>query len=159
MLETADGTPSEYTCVLGAKTGKEVFYSIGINKAVANKVTITKQQYDSIVSHQNEIILMHNHPSSGRPSGQDILTVFDVPNAKGSLVAGQDGVIFYISDINREVDIDSIYKRHYDKHVRETLYLSDTEPLPETVGKDVVNQCKIRATTDLYIENQQKKVF
>ena len=159
MLEFADGTQMEYTCVLDARTGNEVFYSKGVNKAMANKVAITKEQYDGIISHDGEIILMHNHPSSGRPSGQDIMTVFRVPNAKGSLVAGHDGVVYYISDVNRNVDIDKIYKKHYDKHVREILNIADTAPIPEKIGKDVMNQCKIKATTDLYTENQKKKYF
>jgi SPP1 gp7 family putative phage head morphogenesis protein len=159
MLEFADGTQMEYTCVLDARTGNEVFYSKGVNKATANKVAITKEQYDGIISHDGEIILMHNHPSSGRPSGQDIMTVFRVPNAKGSLVAGHDGVVYYISDVNRNVDIDKIYKKHYDKHVREILNIADTAPIPEKIGKDVMNQCKIKATTDLYTENQKKKYF
>lgn len=159
MLEFADGTQMEYTCVLDARTGNEVFYSKGVNKATANKVAITKEQYDGIISHDGEIILMHNHPSSGRPSGQDIMTAFKVPNAKGSLVAGHDGVVYYISDVNRNVDIDKIYKKHYDKHVREILNIADTAPIPENIGKDVMNQCKIKATTDLYTENQKKKYF
>ena len=159
MLEFADGTQMEYTCVLDARTGNEVFYSKGVNKATANKVAITKEQYDGIISHDGEIILMHNHPSSGRPSGQDIMTFFRVPNAKGSLVAGHDGVVYYISDVNRNVDIDKIYKKHYDKHVREILNIADTAPIPEKIGKDVMNQCKIKATTDLYTENQKKKYF
>ena len=159
ILEKADGTNLEYTTVLDVRTGDEVLSTKNIDNAIANKVSLTEEQYNEVISHKGNVILMHNHPGSGRPSGTDIVTTYKVPNAVGSIVVGHDGTIYYIYDIKKNSNIDKIYQEYYDKHIREALNLSFDEDIPEQIDKQVVDKCKIKATTDLYNTNKGKGYF
>lgn len=159
FLEKADGTEKEYLAVLDARTGKEVFNSLSLNNAIANKVAITEEQYNHIISYNGNVMLVHNHPANGRPSGTDIVTAYNTPNVVGSIVPCHDGTLYYISDIKKDSNIDKIYQKHYDDNIRNMLGIPDDEVIHEQIDSDVINACKIKATTELYKENKSKKYF
>ena len=59
------------------------------------------------------MVLLHNHPGGGRPSIADILSAWRNDKVKASVVVGHDGSVYVLSDFNRKIDIEEIYKKIY----------------------------------------------
>ncbi|MGL5440806.1 MAG: minor capsid protein [Filifactoraceae bacterium] len=132
ILEHRDGTGSEDIVIIDSKTGKEIVSNRTSNENLATG--ITKEQYDEIQKY-DKIILLHNHPGGGRLSYSDIKAIYNQKNVEMSIVAGHDGSIHYIYNMDRSKDIEKIYQYYYTKYKKETM------------NSDIA---RIRATDELY---------
>lgn len=159
LLEKADGTDNEYMSVFDVRTGTKITSTLDSDKAIENKVALSKEEYMKVVNNKNKVVVLHNHSKNGRPSGKDILTCFKNENIEMSLIICHDGEIFMLSRFNRNFDIDTIYSNYYNERIRERLRLSYDAEIPENIGKHIVDECKIKATTDLYDWNVQIRAF
>lgn len=159
LLEKADGTDNEYMSVFDVRTGTKITSTLDSDKAIENKVALSKEEYMKVVNNKNKVVVLHNHSKNGRPSGKDILTCFKNENIEMSLIICHDGEIFMLSRFNRNFDIDTIYSNYYNERIRERLRLSYDAEIPENIGKHIVDECKIKATTDLYDWNAQIRAF
>lgn len=74
-------------------------------------------QKEKIMSNNGDIILIHNHPASTRPSGTDILTMWKEPKVSTSIIVGHDGSVFSLSNMNRKIPLDKIYEKAYNETV------------------------------------------
>lgn len=133
MLEHRDGTEYEDLFALDARTGKVI--SMNDKSGKVGSTGFTKEQYDKVISNKNNVILVHNHPNSSRPSFADIKTLFNESSVECSVIACHDGTLYIISKPNRKIDIDKIYADLYNKYI-------------DVFGnRDIA---KIKATNDLY---------
>lgn len=57
------------------------------------------------------LIAVHNHPQSSRPSYGAIITMQDQKNVEKIIVAAHNGKVYIISNIDRTVNLETIYKR------------------------------------------------
>lgn len=115
LLENRDGTEYERMIVMDSRTGKLLTDNLdnGIDKRLGTG--FSKEQYDKLQEYEEEFTIIHNHPSSTRPSGTDILTLWKEAKANSSIVVGHDGTVYRISDINRKIPLDKIYEEAYNE--------------------------------------------
>lgn len=115
ILENQDGTEYERMVVVDYRTGSVV--ADNIESTVNNKLKtgFTEEQYQKVINHKGNTVIIHNHPGSTRPSGKDILTLWEEKNVYASVVVGHDGTVFIISNINRKLPLDKIYEEAYNK--------------------------------------------
>ncbi|MEY8435089.1 minor capsid protein [Streptococcus hyointestinalis] len=132
ILEHRDGTNVEDLYILDARTGEEITKNISAQQGY--KVGLNNAQYTKVLDNES-IVILHNHPEGGRLSYADIKTLFETPNAKGSVVVGHDGSVFVAHSPNRNISIAEIYGKLYNGYVREYQ------------NKDIA---KLRATDRLY---------
>ncbi len=110
ILEHRDGTAFEDFVAVDSLTGKIVESVIDHDEI--GKVKITNKQYEKIVNHKGNIILLHNHPNGSRPSYADIIKLKE-PNITSVVSVGHDGSVYKIYDLDSEFDIDIFYKKMY----------------------------------------------
>lgn len=117
LLENRDGTEYERMIVVDSRSGKLITDNLenGIDKRLGTG--FSKEQYDKLQKYEGEFTIIHNHPSSTRPSGTDILTLWKEHKASSSIVVGHDGTVYRISDINRKIPLDKIYKEAYNEYI------------------------------------------
>ena len=120
LLEHRDGSESESLIVLDSRTGKLIVDNFK-NPDQSLKTKLTDEQYDIVQKHNGSFIMLHNHPASVRPSGTDILTLWGQPKADRTIIVGHDGSVFEISNINREMSLDKIYKNAYNNAVEDNI--------------------------------------
>ena len=120
LLEHRDGSDSESLIVLDSRTGKLIVDNFK-NPDQNLKTKLTDEQYDLVQRHNGSFIMLHNHPAGVRPSGTDILTLWGQPKADRTIIVGHDGSIFDISNINREIPLDKIYKNAYNNAVENNI--------------------------------------
>ena len=113
LLEHRDGTDFESMIVLDSRTGIVVTDNISIGSNEPLKTGLSEEQYQKVIEHTGNVIIMHNHPGSYRPSGTDILTLWKEEKADISVIVGHDGSVFSISKINRKISLDKIYEKAY----------------------------------------------
>ena len=77
ILENQDGTEYERMVVVDYRTGSVV--ADNIESTVNNKLKtgFTEEQYQKVINHKGNTVIIHNHPGSTRPSGKDILTLWN----------------------------------------------------------------------------------
>ena len=73
MLEHRDGTNSEDIAAIDIRTGNRLF--LNMSAIDESKVNPTLEEYKLIENNDDKVILIHNHPLSGRPSWADIKTL------------------------------------------------------------------------------------
>ena len=141
ILEHRDGTHYEDLVILDSRTGKEIVSNRSANNDL--RTGLTKKDYEKVINHNGDIVLLHNHPGGGRPSIADIMTAFRQENVKASIVVGHDGSVSMISNINRKVNIEKIYNEYYNKY-KQLGYESQ--------------HAKLKATDDIYNLNVFKYI-
>ena len=115
LLEHRDGTDFESMIVLDSRTGIVVTDNISIGSNEQLKTGLSEEQYQKVIEHTGNVIIIHNHPGSRRPSGTDILTLWKEEKADISVIVGHDGSVFSISKINRKISLDKIYEKAYNE--------------------------------------------
>lgn len=113
ILEHRDGTQFEDLVVMDAKTGQVIATNISFDSKLATG--LTRENYEKVLNHKGDIILLHNHPGGGRLSIADIFSAYKQNNVAISIAVGHDGTIHYINNINRKIDIESQYNLEYNK--------------------------------------------
>ena len=119
LLENRDGRDSERMIALDSRTGSFIVDNLESGIDQSFRTGFTKEQYDLIQSNQGNVILLHNHPGSLRPSGTDILTLWREEKVDASIIVGHDGSVCSISIINRKIPLDKIYEDAYNKYIEE----------------------------------------
>jgi hypothetical protein len=121
LLEYMDNLPfdkvdQERMIAIDATNGNFIIDNLN-REGKNNKTGFTTEEYNKIVEHNGDIILMHNHSDSDIPSGQDLLTYYEYDFVKLSLILGHDSriyAIYYVSD-----EFPSVYKDTYDQYLRQ----------------------------------------
>lgn len=96
ILRDRDGTVCERMSVIEWRTGKRVCDSFGAHPQ-AVRTGLTLGQYERASKVNGGIVIMHNHPSSTRPSFSDLRSVAASEFVRASLVLCHDGTIYAIS--------------------------------------------------------------
>lgn len=117
ILEHRDGTYFEDVTAIDSKTGKFIVTNNTYEKPF--KSAMTKEEYSKVTNHEGKVVIIHNHAEGTRLSKTDIFTAFATENADVSIAIGHNGSVHYIYDINREIDIDKIYKEVYNYSLEE----------------------------------------
>ena len=110
ILEHRDGSPYEDMVVIDARTGSVLFRVTDANEI--GKLSITHEQYDSIINYDGIIVLFHNHPNGSRPSYTDILKLKE-NNILSVVAVGHDGSVFEVSELNTQFDIEKFWNEAY----------------------------------------------
>jgi len=113
MLEHRDGTGFEDMVAIDARTGKIV---VDVTDSTdIGKLTLTQNQYDKIVNHASDIVLVHNHPNGSRPSYTDILKLKE-KNISAVVAAGHDGSVYVVSNLKNDFDIEIFWEEAYNTY-------------------------------------------
>lgn len=158
ILKAANGTDIEYSTIIDERTGKAVLDKFGA-ALQENRVSFSAEEIEKINSYPNPLKVMHNHSRNGRPSGNDIIFYYKNKNISSSLILCHDGDIYELSNINRNIHIDKIYEGLYNSELRKRLNIAEEDPLPKDIAEHIVKECKVRATTGLYVLNKKKRMF
>lgn len=158
ILKAANGTDIECSTIIDERTGKAVLDKFGA-ALQENRVSFSAEEIEKINSYPNPLKVMHNHSRNGRPSGNDIIFYYKNKNISSSLILCHDGDIYELSNINRNIHIDKIYEDLYNSELRKRLNIAEEDPLPKDIAEHIVKECKVRATTELYVLNKKKRMF
>ena len=158
ILKAANGTDIEYSTIIDERTGKAVLDKFGA-ALQENRVSFSAEEIEKINSYPNPLKVMHNHSRNGRPSGNDIIFYYKNKNISSSLILCHDGDIYELSNINRNIHIDKIYEDLYNSELRKRLNIAEGNPLPKDIAEHIAKECKVRATTELYVLNKKKRMF
>ncbi len=96
ILRDRDGTDGERMSVIEWRTGKRVCDTFGALVS-SGRCSLTVEQGEKVMSADNGVVLLHNHPASARPSWQDLKSVALNDFVKASLVLCHDGTVYAIS--------------------------------------------------------------
>ena len=113
MLEHRDGTGFEDMVAIDVRTGKIV---VDVTDSTdIGKLTLTQNQYDKIVNHASDVVLVHNHPNGSRPSYTDILKLKE-KNISAVVAAGHDGSVYVVSNLKNDFDIEIFWEEAYNTY-------------------------------------------
>lgn len=140
-MEHRDGTAFEDVVVIDKRTGKRILVNNTYEKEF--KSAITKEEYETIINYEGDVVLIHNHAQGTRFSHTDIFTAFITPNVDCSIAVGHNGSVYMIYDFNRQIDVVKIYEEVYNISI------------VKDGNKDLA---RLRATDALYQSNAFKFV-
>lgn len=109
ILDHRNGSKLEDVVYLDERTGKRIFLNNSSSESLG--ITLTLAEKEKILKHKGNIITIHNHPYGSRPSIGDIITMQRTKDISKIVVAGHNGKIYTISNINRSVDIKNLYEK------------------------------------------------
>ena len=95
VLADCDGTQRERMAAVEWSTGRTVADSFG-REAKDGRASLTAGQAAACAGAKGGVVLVHNHPASGRPSFPDIEAVAANGFVRGSVVACHDGTMYYL---------------------------------------------------------------
>lgn len=103
LLEFVDGLEpekqfQERLLAIDAKTGEFIVDNFDRNGS-ETRTGFNDNEYQKIEENPNQIILVHNHSSNGRPSPQDLLTCLHNDKIAMSVIVCHNGNIYTISDV------------------------------------------------------------
>ena len=120
ILNHRDGTPYEDLSLINYKTGK---VEVSIRKPDIEHGVMPNEEYKRFLSETKEnVIALHNHPSSVRPSISDILTSMGYNREKGeithscikkSVVACHNGKVYIIDNIKHDKTLAQTLDKEY----------------------------------------------
>ena len=96
ILQAADGTDYEYMAAIDTRDGRLVVDNLA-REPSRKKTGFTLVELGLIKRNQNQVVILHNHPSSTPPSYADLLTAAQNHLIYASIVAGHDGCIWYMA--------------------------------------------------------------
>ena len=138
LLEFVDGKSEERMSAISRRTGELIIDNFD-RQGADNHTSFNNSEYEKINSYIGNVIVIHNHPLCGRPSGQDIVTYVSDEKIYLSIIACHNGDVYAIcSGSNIVVDI------YQDLLEKEKEQFSDIEI------------AKIFATNKLYKLNDSK---
>lgn len=115
LLERTDGNEEEYMIALGARTGKLITDNLK-RQGNIRKTSFNKDEYRAISESKEQIILIHNHSLSVRPSGRDIVTYVKNDKIRMSIVVCHDGDVYAL--LNGKKEVAEIYENAYNEYRR-----------------------------------------
>ena len=135
ILEDRDGKDTERMAIIDARTGELLTDNLSIGEDSHFKTGLSLEEYQKTKESGKQFIILHNHPSSTRPSITDILTFWKEEKAVASGVVGHDGTVYIITDVNRKIPLDKLYEMYYYSY--------------KELGYDV-DMARLKATNDIY---------
>ncbi len=111
ILSEKNGTDFESLVAIDSRTGEVIAKNSSFE--ISGKTAFNSEQYNKCLSNVNDIVLIHNHPNSSRPSYTDIKTLFNNTNINSSIVACHDGTVYKLYNPNRQIGIDKAYEMAY----------------------------------------------
>lgn len=102
ILRDRDGTDCERMSVIEWRTGKKVCDTFG-TEPEAVRAGLTLKQYERAAGTKGGVVIMHNHPSSTRPSWSDLKSVAANDFVRASLVLCHDGSVYVISGTSSQL--------------------------------------------------------
>lgn len=135
ILEDRDGKDTERMAIIDARTGELLTDNLSAGEDSSFKTGLSLEEYQKIKESGKQFIILHNHPSSTRPSITDILTFWKEEKAVASVVVGHDGTVYIITDANRKIPLDKLYEKYYYSY--------------KELGYDV-DMARLKATNDIY---------
>ena len=114
ILHHRNATPYEDVYYLSARTGKTLLKIDEYDTPYG--VPITPESTKFFEECTEDLITIHNHPSSSRPSLTDIETMLKYPNIKKMVVVGHNGAVHIISDMDTRLTpetLDILYNQEY----------------------------------------------
>lgn len=117
ILEDRDGKDTERMAIIDARTGELLTDNLSIGEDSHFKTGLSLEEYQKIKESGKQFIILHNHPSSTRPSITDILTFWKEEKAVASVVVGYDGMVYIIIDVNRKIPLDKLYEKYYNDYI------------------------------------------
>ena len=135
ILEDRDGKDTERMAIIDARTGELLTDNLSVGEDLRFKTGLSFEEYQKIKESGKRFLILHNHPSSTRPSITDILTFWKEEKADASIVVGHDGTVYVIANANRKIPLDKLYEKYYDSY--------------KELGYDV-DMAKLKATNDVY---------
>lgn len=109
ILNERNGTNKETVSYMDYNTGKELLYNNQTDQEYGIKLTDVEKS--AIIKYEGELIALHNHPQSTRPSLGDLITMQNQRNVIKIIVAGHNGKVYIISNIDRSADLLEMYDR------------------------------------------------
>lgn len=109
ILDEKNGTNQESAVYLDFDIGKEIVYNNKTKQEFG--VNLTDKEKSDISKYKGKLIAIHNHPQSTRPSFGDLLTMQNQKNVVKVIVAGHNGKVYIISNMNRTIDLVDIYEK------------------------------------------------
>lgn len=140
LLEICDGKSSEHMTAINKRTGEFIVNNFA-RSGETYRTSFNLEEYAKIAKCKDEIVLIHNHSTSVRPSGTDIVSFVKNDKIGISVIACHDGDIYAIVSGKKEVE--EIYNKAYNDFRR--IYDADTS--------------KTMATRVLYEKNANGKLF
>ena len=135
ILEDRDGKDTERMAIIDARTGELLTDNLSVGEDSRFKTGLSFEKYQKIKESGKRFLILHNHPSSTRPSITDILTFWKEEKADASIVVGHDGTVYVITDMNRKIPLDKLYEMYYYSY--------------KELGYDV-DMARLKATNDIY---------
>ena len=135
ILEDRDGKDTERMAIIDARTGELLTDNLSVGEDSRFKTGLSFEEYQKIKESGKRFLILHNHPSSTRPSITDILTFWKEEKADASIVVGHDGTVYVITDMNRKIPLDKLYEMYYYSY--------------KELGYDV-DMARLKATNDIY---------
>ena len=83
ILEDRDGKDTERMAIIDARTGELLTDNLSIGEDSHFKTGLSFEEYQKIKDSGKRFLILHNHPSSTRPSITDILTFWKEEKADG----------------------------------------------------------------------------
>lgn len=139
MLDHRNATPYEDICYMSAKTGKALFKID--TSTIPFGIPSDDKSKSFLLNCQEDLISIHNHPGSSRPSITDIATMIKYPNIKKLVVAGHDGTVYIVSDVDARLTpsmLEELYKSWYTYYKK--MYPSD---IAESKAIDVIYEMEL----------------
>ena len=119
ILEDRDGKDTERMAIIDARTGELLTDNLSIGEDSHFKTGLSFEEYQKIKDSEKRFLILHNHPSSTRPSITDILTFWKEEKADASIVVGHDGTVYVIANANRKIPLDKLYEKYYNDYIAE----------------------------------------
>lgn len=137
ILKHRNKTNFEDIAYLDVRTGKTIYRKTDSTKPFGVSLGNDK---DLIDAYKGELIAIHNHPGSTRPSIGDIITMQKSPNVIKSVIIGHNGKVHIIDNMNKKVGIEKLFEERY-------TYFKD-----KYLDKDIA---MVKSTNTIY----NKKIF
>lgn len=123
MLREMDGTAGERLVAVSWTAGKTVADNYGM-AVVDFAADFTDRQKASLKEVEGGVVLLHNHPSSSRPSPADIYSAAR-PEVRRSIVACHDGTVYELTVEANEATLRRAYEAIYQQVLAEDPMESD----------------------------------
>lgn len=111
-LNITNGTEKEVLTAINARTGEVMERSKALQD---NRAGFIQEQFDRLKASGAPVVLLHNHPNSGRFSWTDIRTAFAHDFIAASVVIGHDGSVRTIRGIDHSINVEKIYAGLYNE--------------------------------------------
>ena len=96
ILQKANGRDAEYLVAIDGRNGALIVDNMS-RAGIPRKTWFNEQERQILEAHDGEVILIHNHPHSAAPSYGDVMIAAKSSSVTGSVIAGHDGSVWFIS--------------------------------------------------------------